>query len=222
MITDFSRTAINELNYWNIDYTVNEKFNYIVFDSDYIRNNQENIIEHCAISVDRIKLSASSMKSVKYEQITGQDMTWWYGMYNIFNISVGSEHFATMYGIITKCANMYFNLLKKDTPRQLWMQSWINYHNSSEVLKTHDHRFPVHGYISIDPQDTETVFVKDGKELYIVDNKPGRIYIGLGKMPHYVRNRNAYLGKRITLGFDFVMDPHKLANLGFVPILLKD
>jgi len=97
------------------------------------------------------------------------------------------------------------------------MQSWLNFHSSDEVLKKHSHEWPFHGYISVDPKSTTTVFEK-----YEIENKIGQIYIGPGGKgyEHYVRVNNPYEGKRITIGFDITDIPNRgYKNLGLTPIL---
>ena len=82
----------------------------------------------------------------------------------------------------------------------LWMQAWLNYHTENEVLEVlgwHDHLWPYHGYVSIDPHNTVTEF----KEFKII-NKVGNIYIGPGYHKHRVIVKENYLRPRITIGFD--------------------
>ena len=58
--------------------------------------------------------------------------------------------------------------------RPLWIQSWLNYHKGKEVekeLPMHSHKENYHGYISISPQDTSTIF-RNGLK---IDNKIGLV-----------------------------------------------
>jgi hypothetical protein len=73
-----------------------------------------------------------------------------------------------------------------------------------------------HGYISIDPKNTNTEF-----EGYSIENRPGQIYIGSAFTRHRVVNKERFDGKRITLGFDLIepMDCNIL-NRGFIPLAL--
>jgi hypothetical protein len=204
---------------------IDEDMQYVIFDVPYIRNNQDNIVEHCHYSAKRIKDCIAALKQKKLSEITGQDITWYYSIYNIFSIASGSEHFWNIYKDLVQCSNQYFEIMKLDMPRQLWAESWLNIHDSKEVLKKHDHTFDYHGYVSIDPQYTETVFLDykdDKKVLYRLENKPGRIYIGPGRRPHFVANTKMYLNKRITLGFDLLVNRTETYNLGFIPVPMKN
>ena len=68
----------------------------------------------------------------------------------------------------------------------------------------HGHAFDYHGYISIDPQDTTTVF-KDPD--YQIKNYPGQIYFGPGGRIHKVSVDSDFTQPRITLGFDIHLNP---------------
>jgi len=103
------------------------------------------------------------------------------------------------------------------TSDPLWFQSWLNFHETNEVLQWHSHYWDFHGYISIDPKDTTTVFNN-----FEIKNKVGQIYIGPGgeEFRHKVRVDKNYNGKRITLGFDVTKQKNRGYNyLGLIPIL---
>ena len=85
------------------------------------------------------------------------------------------------------------------------MQCWLNYHTPDKVLDWHTHEWNYHGYISIDPKDTKTVF--DG---YEIDNEIGNIYIGPGYRYHKVVTKDNFYEPRITLGFDVCVEPSRL------------
>ena len=53
-----------------------------------------------------------------------------------------------------------FKIVRKysKTKEPLWIQCWLNYHSDKQVLDWHDHKWLFHGYISIDPKDTKTIF----------------------------------------------------------------
>jgi len=144
--------------------------------------------------------------------------TWKYSQYNIFSLTMGSERFYTLYHEIKKFARDY---LKTDKP--LWMQSWLNFHKMHEVLEWHDHsNCSAHGYVSINPMKTKTIF-----EDYVVDNEIGKMYIGKPHMKHKVVNIEPYEDTRITVAFDIVdMSDYEdikekfgnHINLGYIPI----
>ena len=121
--------------------------------------------------------------------------TWGYGNYNIFSLTSGSERFYRLYYEIKKLSRAY---LKTDEP--LWMQSWLNFHRMDEVLDWHDHSYcSAHGYVSINPMKTKTVF-----ENFEVDNEIGKMYIGKPYMKHKVEVLEEYSDTRITVAFDIL------------------
>ena len=121
--------------------------------------------------------------------------TWGYGNYNIFSLTSGSERFYRLYHEIKKLSRAY---LKTDEP--LWMQSWLNFHRMDEVLDWHDHSYcSAHGYVSINPMKTKTVF-----ENFEVDNEIGKVYIGKPYMKHKVEVLEEYSDTRITVAFDIL------------------
>ena len=82
----------------------------------------------------------------------------------------------------------------------------INKDSVEQVLAEHGHLYPYHGYISIDPQNTTTIF-NNGLE---IKNKPGQIYIGPGRnwdennedWDHKVVINRKSSNPRITIAFD--------------------
>jgi hypothetical protein len=158
----------------------NTEFNYRVYNSDYIKNNHQEIINDCYKAHDKFK---------KYFDC---DSTWSYYKYNIFCLSSTSIHFYNIYKELLTVIKLYHN-----KPEPLWFQSWLNFHNSNEVLDWHTHYWPYHGYISIDPKNTITEFEK-----YSIKNEIGNIYIGPGLRLHKVNVLENFQDKRITLGFD--------------------
>ena len=92
----------------------------------------------------------------------------------------------------------------------------------NEVLERHNHPDCLfHGYISIDPKDTETEF-----EDYTIANETGNLYIGDAGIMHQVNVLSPFEGKRITIAFDIedeknfkkhmrdILD----VNTGFMPV----
>ena len=106
----------------------------------------------------------------------------------------------------------------------MWLQSWLNIHDEQQLLTWHNHGDSLfHGYISIDPKNTETVF-KD----YTIKNKIGNVYIGPSASYHKVVCKKNFNDKRITIAFD-VIDEKSIKetynkygevniNSGFIPI----
>jgi len=144
--------------------------------------------------------------------------TWGYQSYNIFTLTSGSLRFYKLFNDIKKISREY---LKTDEP--LWLQSWMNYHNMNEVLDWHIHYdCSAHGYVSINPMKTKTVFEK-----FAVENQVGRLYIGKPFTEHKVEILENYSLPRITIAFDIlkINDYKKLKeevgnkiNLSHIPI----
>ena len=91
----------------------------------------------------------------------------------------------------------------------------VNYHMPDQVLHVGTIIIgPIHGYISIRPHKTKTVF-----EGYEIDNQVGNIYIGPA-IDTTVEVLEDYDTPRITLGFDLLTDPTQCSNnIGLIPFL---
>ena len=135
------------------------------------------------------------------------DPTWSYHRYNVFGLTSPTQVFYDLYNELRGFVYDYTNA------EYLWIQSWVNYHKQDQVLKRHNHGWPIHGYISISPHNTETVF-----DNYKIQNEVGKVYIGPGNNPHHVEVLEPFDTPRITLGFDITDRPSKVnANLGMIP-----
>lgn len=117
--------------------------------------------------------------------------TYNYAKYNIFTLTAPNQ---LMYSLFEEIKSNVRNHLGH---KPLWMQSWLNLHKSNEVLGWHDHSWQWHGYISIEPKETETIF-----ENWKIKNKIGQIYFGEGRIKHKVEVLKPFDDYRITLGFD--------------------
>ena len=162
--------------------------NYIVHQSQTIIDNQELMIRDLLISRENFK-----------RHFPDKDSTWGYHYYNIFVTTAPSPVFYELYKELNKVIRGYIG-----DDRPLWMQSWLNFHMSNEVLGWHNHEWSHHGYISIDPKKTKTVF----KEYEII-NEVGNIYLGPAKREHKVEILEDFDTPRISLGFDI----HETAEL---------
>jgi hypothetical protein len=120
------------------------------------------------------------------------DYTWDYAKYNVFTLNPNS---ILLNKVFLELKNIIRDYLKTDEP--LWVQSWLNFHYENEVLQRHSHEWPYHGYISIEPNNTTTVF-----DNFEIKNEIGNIYIGPGNLYHSVRVDKSFKKPRITLGFD--------------------
>ena len=182
---------------------------YKLYQSKCIINNHNSFIYQCGLAHHRI-----------CEFTNDNNSTWDYNKYNIFNITSSSVLFYKLYQEL----NYYIRDFIGDT-RPLWIQCWLNYHKGQEVekeLPMHGHSDQYHGYISINPQNTSTIFNNGLK----INNKIGQVYIGPGKnegntdyWDHYVKINKPYNGVRITLGFDICTHPNKITNYSNIPLL---
>lgn len=184
---------------------------YTLFQSEYIAANQAAIVADLELSF--------KLFHQMFESIPNADSTWSYDRYNIFALTAPSS---VMYEVYKEMRNVIRNQLGDTRP--LWFEAWINFHRPDQVLDWHTHNYDYHGYISIDPKKTNTVF-----ENYSIENKIGQIYFGPGHRYHKVEALELFEGHRITIGFDVHCLPeHKLIleyiekpfrNLSLMPLL---
>jgi len=138
--------------------------------------------------------------------LEGDDPTWSYNKYNVFGLTSPTQVF---YDLFKELRGFVYDYTDGD----LWMQSWVNYHNPDQLLQWHNHDWPIHGYICINPHLTKTVF--DG---YEIENRIGDVYIGPGNRYHRVEMIEPFYTPRITIGFDITNDPGKAnSNNGLIP-----
>lgn len=174
-------------------------------------------LETSSLIVDNIEEINESLNFAifKYHDNFGDhEMTTNHAKYNLFSLLSLDLNF---YNLYAELQHRIRGVLGYDKP--LWMQAWLNRHSEGAVLDWHDHAWPWHGYISIDPKKTNTVFrnPKDGTE-FRVENKPGQIYFGKGNIFHKVEVLESYHDLRTTIGFD-VTDQvgGKLKSVSFIP-----
>ena len=180
---------------------------YKLYQSDLIINNHQSIIQACDI--------AQKYFEAKYNT---SDSTWRFMDYNIFNLTSSSLLFWKLFKELNYHIRSYIG-----DDRPLWLQAWLNYHSYSELeskLGYHHHDSPYHGYISIDPQDTTTIFEGEWE----ITNRIGQIYIGpSGKdnkeYYHRVENNSFYKNKRITIGFNIQDIQDTVLNISHLPLL---
>lgn len=148
---------------------------------DLIKNNHQQFIQEC-----------HNAHETFLRFFPDQNSTWAYGKYNLFSIT---GHNLLFYKLFIELKTIIRNYVGDDRP--LWFQAWLNFHMPNEVLKRHSHDWPFHGYISIEPHNTRTVF--DG---YEIKNEIGNLYIGHGHRCHEVVVDSYFETPRITIGFD--------------------
>lgn len=177
----------------------NSGLNYSLYKSSYITKNYDDIVRDCYST------------HAKFKKMFSGDSTWSFSCYNIFNLSSTSLHFYNIYKDLIAVIKD-FRIIQEP----LWVQSWINFHKSNEVLDWHDHYWCYHGYICIDPKESETQF-----EQYSIKNEVGLIYIGPCERKHKVNILKNYDGERITLGFDVtrLINLHRDLFNSFIPII---
>ena len=150
---------------------------YKIYKSDVIINNQNQVID--------------DLTYIKNKNLF-DNYTWDYYKYNIFFLNPNS---VVLNKLCVELKKIIRDYLKTDEP--LWFQSWLNFHYEDEVLQRHTHEWPYHGYISVQPHDTTTIF-----DEYKIKNEIGNIYIGPGNIYHLVKVNKSFTEPRITLGFD--------------------
>lgn len=171
-----------------------------VHESQLIVDNHEQFVYDCDLIHNKFKT-----------QYPDQDSTWSYERYNVFALASPLPLWYDLYNEISVIVRGYLR-----NHKQLWMQSWMNFHKVNTVLDWHNHYSPYHGYVSIEPHKTTTVF-----EGYKIKNQIGRIYIGPGDRHHKVRVDEEFDTPRITLGFDVTdrPNPKPSGNWSFMPLL---
>lgn len=174
---------------------------YRVYRSEVIIKNHKEMI-------NRINVAHSILMN-RYGRLN-TNSTWLYRTYNVFSLLGSSEDFYELYKDLIDVIKLYN---KEDS--RLWFQSWLNFHQQNEVLDWHNHFWYFHGYISLDPKNTQTVFRN-----YTIKNELGNIYIGPGNREHKVEVLEPFNGRRVTLGFD-VTNQSSLPTdqISLIPIL---
>ena len=187
---------------------------YYIKNLNYIKKNEKHFIEYADLAHERFKFA--------YGNVFNQpSSTWFYRYYNITCLTFGSVLYYKMFSDLQKIIRKF-----SKTKRPLWYQSWLNFHKQEDVLDWHNHiECLFHGYISIDPKESETEF-----ENYKIVNKTGDIYIGDPYKKHRVNILKPFIGNRITIAFDVISEKEintiykkhgKLnINTGFIPIMI--
>lgn len=196
----------------------NDEFKYMLVDIPHIAENIENIKRITQVGVDKFKRKFNQVN----HNARNDNITWQFMNYNVYGLCGCNEWFYNIYKSQIEAIREYFKISQTEVPHQLWLQSWINSHRPNQVLKSHNHDWPWHGYISIDPKQSDTVFTDkpNGTELYRVKNKVGQLYIGPGYRFHHVEVLEPFEGERITFGFDLEFNDRIMDNIGFLPIII--
>ena len=137
-----------------------------------------------------------------------EDPTWTYHRYNVFGLTSPTKVFYDLYKELRGFVYDYTGEADR-----LWIQSWVNYHSTKTLLQRHNHAYPIHGYICVNPHLTKTCF-----DNYEIQNRIGDVYIGPGGRYHEVKLIEPFYTPRITIGFDITDRPQQAnANLGMIP-----
>jgi hypothetical protein len=199
-------------------YQYNKEWQYMTVQVPYIAENIEDIKRLTAVGVDKFKRKFHNQNHA----IGTENITWQFANYNVFGVCSCNQWFYEIYKSLIGLIKEYHKAEGLEVPSQLWLQSWINSHTTNQVLRTHNHDWPLHGYISIEPKKSHTVFTDkpNGKELYRIENKVGQIYLGPGYRFHHVEVLEPFEGERITFGYDLEHRDRIFDNMGFFPIIL--
>lgn len=186
----------------------NVKFDYILYNFNFIKKNYIQFVEDSHIAHQRFLFHYPNKSS-----------TWLYNYYNIMCLSLGSVLY---YRLFKKLSSLIRSYSKTKEP--LWLQSWLNFHNNKTLLDWHNHTdCSFHGFVCIDPKNTITEF-----ENFKIENKVGNVYLGPSNLNHRVVSLEPFESQRITLGFDVysISDVESLysrhgkidVNVGMIPV----
>tara|TARA_R100000742_G_C4216900_1_gene41753 strand:- start:48 stop:617 length:570 start_codon:yes stop_codon:yes gene_type:complete len=157
---------------------------YMLTNFSYVQKNLNHFKEYANLAHKRFEFSYGKKSSTDF-----------YRYYNCVSLLVGSTHYYKLFKDVFKLIRKY-----SKSKKPLWFQCWLNFHYEKDLLKWHNHSEALyHGYISIDPKNTETVFKN-----YVIKNKVGNIYIGPSLNEHKVISKKPYKDNRITIAFDVV------------------
>tara|TARA_R100001224_G_C3940279_1_gene122035 strand:+ start:32 stop:601 length:570 start_codon:yes stop_codon:yes gene_type:complete len=160
------------------------KKEYMLVNLPYVNKNIKHFKKYAHLAYERFKFCYGVKSSTHF-----------YRYYNCINLLTGSKKYYEMFKDIFLITRKYSN-----TKKALWIQCWLNVHSENELLEWHTHDESLfHGYISIDPKNTETVFKN-----YTIKNKIGNVYIGPSNRYHKVVSKKPYDDKRITIAFEII------------------
>ncbi len=190
----------------------NMAVDYKFYDIKLVKQNQKKLIKDAIKAHDRFQFAYGKfLKEI--------NSTSFFRYYSFVSLSAGSSAYYLLFKEIQKNIRSFY---KKKGP--LWFQCWLNLHKQDEVLEWHNHQdCAFHGYISIDPKNTETEFKN-----FTVKNEVGKMYLGPAYEYHKVNVLSPFKGQRITIAFDVVnTDSFKAMeikygpqdiNTGYIPI----
>ena len=177
-----------------------------LYETLIIKNNFDEFLSDCQIIYDDL------VKEI------GEETTWNYNTYNLFAESSTSIMFYDLYKDLCHVVRDYNRFIGGTDNDRIWIEAWLNFHSQEDVRKLdwHGHEYDFHGYISVDPKKTKTVFPN-----FEIENKVGQIYIGpCGKeYNHKVEVLEPFEGKRITIAFNCAIEGNKCTQNKLYPVL---
>lgn len=198
--------------YRSFDRNLEKPVSYI---SDVIKSNHQEF---------KYEISKAYQKycDIKNEHIDPNKMSWAFYDYNIFSLTSPSVIF---YDLFLELRNV---IRKHVTDHKLWLQSWVNIHDSETLysgdgLSWHSHPWTYHGYIVIEPKKTKTEFGnRKGETLFVIENEVGTVHFYHGDVWHRVQPLDDSQWNiddpRITLGFDINTSEHRETVCSFIPL----
>ncbi|AIX25880.1 hypothetical protein Syn7803US114_18 [Synechococcus phage ACG-2014d] len=194
--------------------------NYKLYDISFVRENLSAIAD---AALQTSGVVSSVLNGVewqgghhKHDPNQCPNSTWLYGYYNFFSARVKDVVIYDLFSEVKTCIRDFIGMEER-----AWTQCWVNSHLEGGLLHKHHHDYPIHWYLSIYPQNTETVFYKGDNEIYRVKNEPGKLYIGPGDRLHEVVKSGEFDNMpRITLAGNVLRpsDKHRDTTLSFIPI----
>ena len=199
---------------------------YKMYDIELCRTKQIELCNAlCEISgrvsekLDNVHIPSQKDPKLRHEHNADRpNVSWCYGYYNIFGCAAGNIIMYDLYCQMRAAIRDYIG----DNSRA-WMQCWVNTHSVDDLMAYHNHSYPIHGDVSIYPQNTSTVFYKGKEETHRVQNEVGKLYIGPGKTPHEVVENGPQHepdAPRITIAFNIIRESDNGSDLSmsFIPI----
>ena len=157
---------------------------YMLVNLSYIKKDIDHFKKYAYLAHKRFEFNYGKKSSTAF-----------YRYYNCISLLAGSIKYYKMFKDVFKIIRKY-----SKTKKPLWFQCWLNFHKEKDLLQWHNHPDALfHGYISIEPKKTETVFKN-----YIIKNKTGNVYIGPSLNYHKVISKDPYITERITIAFDVI------------------
>lgn len=158
---------------------------YKVYDIDFVRQYHIHLCDACAETSARasgvLDGVAYAREGIHQHNPDYPNSTWLYGYYNFFACNPRDNVVYDLFAHVKQSIRDYIGMEER-----AWTQCWVNTHPKDGLLHKHFHQYPIHWYLSIYPQNTETVFYDGDDELYRIKNEIGKLYIGPGDRMHEV------------------------------------